>query len=335
MDEKLKLKLEILEQKLQSLENENQSLKDREFKRVKGEWEKIKDSLYELFDDGDRVEEKYEGLLHKIRKNKILSLIANANNPTSNKLGFRFVEVISRELERVLVKSFTVEDDRVNFKTIIRRIVKNPIAKAIISTNPFSEIISKVIEKVSVFTRNVIKNPRSKHAYIQSKVVFSEAKIKDFYSGIKKYSDFYEKLTEANDDFREKNLMLLTEVNALSERMKGYHKNNLALLGIITTRGSNWSKVEKLIDVEEDAVENYLSIINNPNIQRTYEESVKFPALKAKVEEFEVKYNTILNKFITDYLQILELIEGFGDAEFDSESLESFKNDLEEFKSDL
>ncbi|SEQ58950.1 hypothetical protein [Neolewinella agarilytica] len=158
--------------------------------------------------DSSELQNNYESLLRELNLADFLGLVAEINSPTSDKMGFTLIEVVYEAVDKVLLPLNGGEDrdnHKRRFKEILKKIFDNPIASAVINSNPVTGVIGKVVDFASGFVDSVIDRSLGGSAR-KIKVVTSEVinadRIKAFASGMKKYEVLYGDLATALQAFR-------------------------------------------------------------------------------------------------------------------------------------
>ena len=101
--------LEELESEVGQLKRLLQAFREKENGRLKVQFDKAKSLLGKALLKTKDLESAFEKTQEKIELSTLMNELVLANNPSTNKLGFNYQEIIFKQVEEVLLQAFPRE----------------------------------------------------------------------------------------------------------------------------------------------------------------------------------------------------------------------------------
>lgn len=156
------------------------------------------------------LQNDYESLIRELDLADFFGLVAEINSPISQKMGFALLDVVYDSVDKILLP---LEDGPNNeahkrrFSEVLKKVFNNPIASALINSNPVTGVIGKVVDLASGFVDSVIDRSDGKGANklkVVTKEVIAADRVEAFTKRLQKYEILYGDLAEALTNFRER-----------------------------------------------------------------------------------------------------------------------------------
>lgn len=307
----LQAELEQLKTQVSELTKKNEVLAAAEKARVLKQYDQFYNSILQVVDQGDVLETDFDNLVEKMKTDELYIELMEANNPSANILGFRFIDVINQLATKHLLGSLN-EADTIRFKSILNDTIHPPFLNLLAQATPITHLISRVVSKVTNFVKSV--RGRSKTVVPSIEKAFDEAKIKKFKSALSKYVIFYDSLLQAMGNYNADVAKLKTHKDELILRVDNYYGNFLALLEVNASDNKKLQKINKrLAPSNFQKNEDFLKTMEQEANQQAFQISLKFPELKKRIHKFQIQYNAILIEFFAGNLKTLETATSMAD----------------------
>lgn len=318
----LEQEVATLKTQLAALVAQNEVLKARTQAAEEKEANKLIDGLLEVIEHGDKLESDFINLVDQIESDQLLIDLSEVNNPSSDVLGFKFTDIILKAGHKHFMIDLAPED-RTRFKDTLLNVVKNPLIKAILTTNPVSYLVSKVVEKVSDFTESVKGKPKER--LLSVKKAFGQQKLEAFVSEMEQYFPFYESLLNAADTYEVEVDSLKEKYNHLESRLDNYYAGFLGVLGLDPDASQPLLRQvqERFTPEKVDGIPDFRPILDDENNQEAYKIALKFPELKEQIQALMAEYRSILSNFLKDNLEALEIAKNLSPDKAGLEKLET------------
>lgn len=334
--EELEQKLAELESQLAQILAENKQFKAHEFRMVKKAYEEMIEIISLAVEQGDKLESDYKNLQKAMEQDSLLISLTEVNNPTSNILGFRFTDVISKAVENHFTKNISDKEVKEKFGDVVKRIVENPVFAAILTSNPVTGLVYRVIDKITDFSTNNSLGINLRRWNEQTKVVFQDDKLEAFYNEMTKYIDFYDALIKAAEKYLQSVEQLRQKNQSLKGVLEDYYTDLLKSLGVVSSTGrSNWRQIEEILKPQIDSTAGYSGVMEKANVMAAYKKAQGFTDLKERYENLHADYNNILSQFFEAYLNAFINAKSLGKDDFDSKKLSDLKTKIEARKKPL
>lgn len=325
--------IQNLESKLALLESENKSLKQIYQERLRKEFEEIEAVIVKAVERGDKLDYAHSNLEKEIEKDFLLVLLTKVNNPNSDDIGFTFTKVINDSVESCFTKKITNPEIKENFGTIIGAVVKNPVLAAILTSNPVTGMVYRVMDKITDFFTNNPFGAKMRQIKEEADKVLIEDNIKNFTASIQTYISFYDTLIQAADQYNIAYKGLAQRRESLSRGLKNYYTDLLKELGIeVGPDISPMLKVSKLLAVKDGK---YHIVLNNDKVIRAYNKAREYGSLEERFNNLYADYKSILAEFLDAYLRAFENMSTSTKANFNMDKVEKLKNQIKKIKQNL
>lgn len=332
--EELEKKLAELESQLTRLLEENKQYKDRENQALKKVYNEMIEVITLAVEQGDKLESDYKNLQNALKKDDLLIDLTEVNNPKSDVLGFKITTVISNAVSTHFTQNITNDKVKEKFGEIVIRIIKNPLVATILTTNPVTGLVYRVIDKITDFTTNNPLGMNLRKWREETKGVFEDDKLAAFQSELKKYIDFYDSLLNASEQYEQSAEQLQQKNKSLNSVLENYYSDLLKELGVVPNPGkSNLVQINKILSAQSP--EEIRSVIEKENVVAAYKKAQGFVGLKERYENLSVDYNNILVRFFDAYLEAFQNAEKIGKEDFDPQKLSDLKEKVKVRKEEL
>lgn len=332
--EELEKKLAELEAQLVQLLEENKQFKNREHHALQKAYDEMVEVISLAVEQGDKLEADYKNLQNSMDMDNLLIRLTEANNPNSDALGFKFTDVISNAVTNHFTKKITNGKVKEKFGEVVNRIVKNPVVAAILTTNPVTGMVYRVIDKITDFTTNNPLGMNLNKWHQETEGVFKEEKLAAFQSELTQYIDFYDGLIQASDLYKQSVEHLHQKNKSLNSVLENYYSDLLKDLGVVLSAGkSNLVQVQKILTPASP--DELRGVMEKENVIAAHKKAQGFAGLKERYENLSVDYNNILISFFDAYLVAFQKAEKLGKDNFDPKKLSDLKMQIEKRKQAL
>ena len=308
---------------MEALQLENKQLKERTQAAEKKEADHLTDAIYNVIHHGDKLESDFSNLLDQMENDDLLIDLGEVNNPSSDILGFKFTSIIFKSAIKCFIDQSPMEDKE-RFKDVILNVVQSPLVKVLMTTNPVSWMVSKVVDKVADLTESI----KGKHGLriLTTKKAIAQEQIDAFTKEMEAYFPFYESLLTAADEYETRVEALQESNRRLESLVENYYDDFLATLDLDPTEVSApllRQVQERFTPAIVDGLADYRTILENEQNQEAYELAKKFPAIKEQIIEVIAEYKIILSDYLADNLEALSMAKNLSENIIGLEKLEN------------
>lgn len=333
--EELEKKLAELESQFAQLMEENRQFKEREKQALQKQYDELANVISRAIEQGDKLESDYKNLRNAMKKDDLLIKLSDANNPNSDILGFKFTKVVSDAVTRHFTQNITNQDVKDKFGEIVNRVVNNPVVAAILTTNPVTGMVYRVIDKITDFTTNNPLGMRLKKWNQETKGVFQEDRMEGFRLEMTTYIDFFDLLLKASAQYNHSLESLEQKNNSLSQVLKNYYSALLEDLGVNIRSGTAVIlQVQKILQPTASA-DDLRSILEKENVIAAYKKAQEFASIKERYENLRIDYNNIVVQFLQAYLEAFEKTEHIEKEYLDRTKLGNLINQIKSLMKEL
>ena len=324
--------ISTLKAQMEALLQQNKELKDRAANAEKKEANHLIDAILKVIHHGDRLESDFTNLLDQMESDELLIDLAEANNPSSDILGFKFTSIVFRSAIKHFIEQSPIED-RPRFKDVILNVVQSPLVEVLMTTNPVSWLVSKVVDKVADLTESV----KGKHGtrILTTKKAIAKNQIDAFTEEMEAYFPFYEALLDASEEYEIRVGELREDNERLQALVKDYYSGFLKILQLDPTEAS----APLLRQVQDhftpamiDGMADYRAILEDEKNQQAYQIALKFPDNRQMILEVIAEYQHILSDYLEANIEALNLAKTLSE---DTIGLEKLENRIKERRSVL
>ncbi len=315
--------ISTLKTQMEALLLQNQALKDRATNAEKNEANHLIDAILKVIHHGDRLESDFTNLLDQMESDELLIDLGEANNPSSDILGFKFTSIIFKSAIKHFIDQSPMED-KARFKDVILNVVQSPLVEVLMTTNPISWLVSKVVDKVADLTESI----KGKHGVriLTTKKAIAQNQIDAFTQEMEAYFPFYEALLDASEEY-EIRVGDLREDNArLDALLKDYYSGFLKILALDPTEATSpllRQVQDRFTPNVEDGMEDYRTILEDDKNQQAYQIALKFPDNRQMILEVIAEYQNILSDYLEANVEALNLAKALSEDTVGLEKLEN------------
>jgi hypothetical protein len=329
----LQRKLEELTSRMSQLERENHRLNKEMRTRDSISYCTLRLEIFEAFIRAPELCFDFKNTTDKIAVTGLFAKLMQANNPSSDILGFRFTEIIFSACEKHFIEELKKEKDRARFGQVISKIINNPIVSSLASTNPVTSVVAGIVSTIAGFSTSEAElkkdGGRIREVEVINEDVFDEKSLAAFRSELQIYIDFYDALILASDNYLAGLASLETKYSSLVESVRLYQQRLFVSTGqqekniIIALSGLLPDPSTQVIDFQ--------ACLLDEKILRTLLVAREYPVLKESVNELKKDYNSLLFHFLSEYILALESTRKFPAGVVDPSRIEALMQDINSF----
>jgi len=329
----LQKQLDELRSRIKTLEKENDELKSENRSNDSVAYCILRSEIFEAFTKVSQIDFDFKNTADKIAVTGLFTKLMQANNPTSDILGFRFTEIIFSASEKHFKEALKDEKDKKRFSQVINKIIDNPVVSSLANTNPVTSVVSAIISIVASFTTSRAEvekeGGRIKDVTVEQQDAFENREISAFRNELKVYIDFYDALIIASREYLEGLNELNRKYSYLIQSVVDYKTE---LYTELDFKESNLlMQLAKLLPDPAVKGINYSGIIHDPKIQKSQYLARKYPVLQQAVFDFKKEYNSSLYNFLSDYIRTLKTARNFPNGDIDKSKTDALVTDIETF----
>ncbi|MBC6992950.1 hypothetical protein QWY85_03395 [Neolewinella lacunae] len=277
---------------------------------VREKYKNVNQLFQAAISDARSLQDGYESLLRELSLSSIITFIGDINNPVGTKLGFSFMEAIEAAVQKAFLEPLLKEEDgevkKQRLTDILDKVLKNPLATALLRTNPVSGIISKVVDIASGFVATTLTGTKPKEMFVATREVINKERIANFVNQVEKYEELYTDMYNANIKLERSNDYIKLSMEEELGFSKDAYEKFLTLLSI--SRDTPFKDLSNLFSKSDELNFSDLeAFLDNQKIQqalkfvRNMEDArIRLTALRGKftvsIKEFKEDYLIILNK---------------------------------------
>jgi hypothetical protein len=331
--EDLQKQVAELRARIKTLEKEKDLLKSQERSNDSVTYCALRSEIFEAYTNIPQLDFDFKNTAEKIAVTGLFAKLMQANNPTSDILGFRFTEVIFSSAEKHFKETLKEEKDKKRFSEVITKVIDNPVVSALANTNPITSVVSSIISIIAGFTTSRVElgkeGGRIKDVSVDQKDAFDNRSISAFRNELQVYIDFYDALILASAEYLEGLEDLNGKYAYLILSVKDY-KTQL-YTGLDVKESNVLIKLSRLLPDPATHDINFSAFIQDPRIQKTRHLAGIYPLLHQNVNDFKKEYNTLLFNFLSDYINTLKTAKNFPDGDIDKSKTDDLITDIESF----
>jgi hypothetical protein len=329
----LQKQMDELKSRLKAIEKENEMLKMQNRIEDSLAYCVLRDEIFGACTHLPQLDFDYKRTAEKIAVTGLFTKLMQANNPTSDILGFRFTEVIFTSAEKHFSTALKEDHDKTRFTQVIGKIIDNPVVTSLANTNPVTSVVAAIISTIAGFTTTRVnlqkEGGKVQDVSVVQDDVFDQKCIAAFRNELQVYIDFYDALIIASSDYLEGLESLDAKYAYLVKSVSDYKSE---LYYALDLKESNLL-VRLSKSLPDPAIKkiDYQSIFNDPAIRKGQLLARKFPVLQQAVSDFKKDYNALLFKCLETYINTLKMAGDFPDCDIDKEKTGDLIKDIELF----
>jgi hypothetical protein len=290
----------------------------------------IRNTVFAAFTIISQLNSDYIVTSDKIAVTGLFTKLMQANNPTSDILGFRFSETIIKASEKHLKNELKSDSEKTRFSQIVAKIVNNPVISSLTTFNPITAVTSAIISSVAGFSTTSVDAVKDGNkvrdiTYITTDA-FSQQNIEAFRSELQPYINFYDALNVASiryisgiDNLNLRYTFLIGQV--------GLYKNELYTAIGCDDKSTLYQLSKMLPDPSSKDIE-YKNFISDKSIRQCDEIAQKIPALNQTVQDYKREHELLLKSLLNDYIKALLSARNFNSENIDKSKIDTLVNDI-------
>ena len=329
----LQKQLDDLKSRIKSLEKENELLKAGNRSADSMVYCVLREEIFEAYTNLPQLDFDFKRTSEKIAVTGLFTKLMQANNPSSDILGFRFTEVIFAASDRYFSNTLKDERDKRRFTQVIGKIIDNPVVTSLANTNPVTSVVAAIISTIAGFTTSRVDIEKDggkiQDVSVTQVDAFDQKSIASFRNELQVYIDFYDALTIASSEYLQGLEQLDIKYSFLVKSVNDYKSELYS-----TIEGSENNQISRLSRLLPDPSMkkiDYQAICNDPAIHRSQLLARKFPVLQKAVSDFKKDYNSLLFKYLDTYIITLQSAHEFPDSEIDKSKTDELITDIKAF----
>lgn len=335
-DHNMQKQLDELKNRIKLLEKENINLKTETRTFDSALYSGIRSEIFDAVSNLPQLDFDFKNTNDKISLTGLFAKLMQANNPTSDILGFRFSEIIFTAAEKHFKATLKNEQDRKRFSQVIGKIISNPVVSSLANTNPLTSVVAAIISTIASFSTSGVElekeGGRIKEISLTQQDAFDNPSISAFRSELQVYIDFYDALIVASAEYIEGINTLSVKYAFLKQSVCNYKTE---FYNEMKVKDNNLLiRLSKLLPDPAMEGVNYRQLINDPGILRVHNHALKYPIIYQDVSSFKTEYNTLLFKYLSENIKILKLTENFPEYDIDKSKTNALIHEIESFLND-
>jgi hypothetical protein len=329
----VKKQLDELRSRIKNLEKENEILKAENRWNDSIVYCDLRNDIFYACTNLPQLDFDFKRTAEKIAVTGLFTKLMQANNPTSDILGFRFTEVIFNASEKHFRYILKDVQDRKRFSQVISKIIDNPVISTLANTNPVTSVVGAIISTIAGFTTSKVnlekEGGRIEDVTVVQEDIFDQGNISAFRDDLQVYIDFYDALIIASSDY----LAGLEELNAkYAYLVQSVDDYKAELYSAIEVRENNMLiRLSKILPDPAIRGIDFKAISDDPVIRTSHRMAGKYPLLQLAVNDFKKDYNSLLFKYLNTYTSTLETALEFPDADIDKSKINDLIADINVF----
>lgn len=320
-------------QRIESVEKENRMLNLRIRNQDSIAYCQVRQEIFVAFSGTPSLEFDFKNTTDKIAVTGLFTRLMQANNPSSDVLGFRFNDVILSACEKNFIMEIKDEKEKKRFGEVIGKIIGNPLVTSLANTNPVTSVVAAIITTVAGFSSPKLEvkadGNRIRGIDIENQDVVGKQQIQAFRNELQVYIDFYDALMISSNNYLNGLDQLSMKYYGLMQSVKTYRSG---LYGSIGDRSGNiLQQLSTLLPDPEQQILDFNLHLGNRRVLDALAEARNFPSLQQAVQEFQREYNHLLAKFLTDHAKVLLKAKEFPAGSVDPVRIDSLVADITSF----
>lgn len=291
------------------------------------EYKKIHDNLVRMLDKGDTIVVNFKNINNLLQISSLYNIALDIMSPTSNAMGFKFIDVMSNLAVKILLRDMK-EEEKPKAKGFLKRLFNSPIVDTVLKITPIGNFVSNVINTIKSKTNSVLNHPKFndikkaiKDGKSDAEYKFEMNKINEFEEALEVYIKFYQKFDEINNSNLENHLRIKKELDEIRPLANGFYKNLKECLKL-----NNKEEERNLNDVMPyeipDNYETLLDYLESEDIKKANEMLEEFTFLNNRIKTCQDQYKKYFNSYKSDMTNLLN--------DFEEQNSEAKKEKIEQ-----
>lgn len=324
---------EAISKRIEKVEQENMHLSREIRAKDSISYCTLRGEVFNAYAGAPRLSFDFRNTTDKIALTGLFTKLMQANNPSSDILGFRFNDIILAACQKHLIGQMHEEKEKKRFGQVIAKIVSNPVVSSLANTNPITSVVAAIVSTVAGFSTPVLtrekEGGKSRETVVENVDVFQNENITEFREELQVYIGFYDALIIASDNYLTGIANLNNKYNGLMLSVKAYQANLYRLVD-----GDDSNLLLKLASLLPDPGRqkvDFQSFLIDPKILAASAEARKYLLVQQSVNDFKKEYNYLLLQFLLEYLDALELTKSFPEGTMDIHKVDFLKKEINDF----
>jgi hypothetical protein len=315
------------------LQSESSILKSQLRSKDSLTYARMRMEIFEAFNNSRKINFDFLNTTDKIAVTGLFTKLLQANNPTSDILGFRFNETIIKASEKYFKSELKSEKEKLRFGQIVYKLVNNPVISTLANTNPITSVTAAIINTVAGFSTTSVEvekeGSKIKNISTSTQDAFSQKNIEAFRVELQPYINFYDALNISSAKY----MLGLDQINQKYLYLKGKvdsYKHELYSSIQISDTNTLMKLTTILPDPASDRID-HGKCLRDPRIQQCFAIAAKLPVLEQSVKDFRREYDQTLLTFLKEYVSALISAKKLPASSLDQSKIDSLIKDIESF----
>jgi len=322
-----------LQSQVADMQAENQALRKQIRSRDSLSYAGYRKQIFEAFNEAPRINFNFLNTTDKIAVTGLFTKLLQANNPTSDILGFRFNETILKAAEKHFIHELPTESERLRFGQIIAKLVGNPVISSLANTNPITSVTAAVISTVAGFSTTSVEVSKEgnkvKEVSATTHDAFNQKSLEAFRSELQPYINFYDALNLASTRYISGLETVNRRYTYLKNTVDTYRTQLFTSLSVNDT--NTLIRLAYLLPDPSNPETDYAVYLKNQTILNCVQLAGKLPAVEQSVTEFHREYEQTLLTFLNEYIAALESARKLPAATLDQAKIDALILDIKSF----
>jgi hypothetical protein len=331
----IQLQIDELKSRVRTLERENLQLM-REGRSLDSlQYSRVRHQVFDAASNLPALELDYRYTNEKIALTGLFTKLMEANNPTSDILGFRFTDVIFQAAERHFRSNLRSDHDRRRFSQLISKILENPVVTSLANTNPVTSVVSAIVSSIVGFTTTSAslekEGSKVRDVAVEQNDAFNTKMITAFREEVQDYIDFYDQLIRASEQYLSGLENLDRKYAYLMQKISGFEAEFACKSGC---EGQiDLIRLTELFPEPGLPGTDYRALLADENAAAIAELAAKYPQLRQDVDSLKKEYEGLIREFLEEYIRILESALKFPEKAISRERIGGLIDEIRVFLS--
>lgn len=329
----LQKQIDELHSLCQSIQTENNALKSQVRAQDSLIYSRLRMEIFEAFNNARKINFDFLNTTDKIAVTGLFTKLLQANNPTSDILGFRFNETVLKATEKCFRNELHTEKEKLRFSQVMAKLVNNPVVSTLVNTNPITSVTAAIINTVAGYSSTSVEVEKSGNRIrdISTNTVdaFSQKNIESFRNELQPYINFYDALNIASTKYMAELDHINQKYTYLKDKVEQYKLELYSSLSISDT--NTLIKLTTLLPDPARKSTDYQKFLKDPGILRCESTASRLPVLEQAVKDFRREYDQSLLTFLLEYTTALNSAKKLPATSLDQTKIEGMIRDIEFF----
>ncbi len=316
--------IESIEDTIKSLSKENNEIKKELTYLDSTEYEESIYALKYALENGDKLQSEVINFIKDRRREDLILKLMNIRSPTSNALGFEFIEIIKEEVATSITKDLPQKEKNL-WGRIVSKITNNEFVATILKTNTVTNIVSNIVTSAANFL-----SIGNKAKEIDDGI--KQDRINDFLQSITPYIDYYKELDNLVTQYQVNNLDLQKEYDQVIEDGKTFHTKLINQLGYKQELLLSEQLKLELKNKFGEEIYKFKSLKNDNKLLKAISIAKDFSRINDEFKALEEKYTQTFLTFLEGFQAKINSSETIFNNKIDKDKLKELENEITEVK---